>query len=150
MWFAPRSTSASAVALLICVCLIPPPSRSEDCESSKQAVQLCALIANAAQYNGKSTLIRGLYHMAFHGSVLSSSDCPKVDVNLRRAQSWRGDKHARATMKSILKKDQFRFVDIVIRGKFRVAQQGQCFGQDCLQYEIEESELLCAAPANPN
>ena len=31
-----------------------------------------------------------------------------------------------------------------------MAHEGQCFGQNCLRYEIEETELLCAAPTKTN
>lgn len=85
--------------------------------------------------------------MVLHGSILTGSACRRVDVNMRRAQDWKGDKHAMAVVHSQTKNDQFQEVDVVIRGTFRVAKMGQCFGQNCFAYEIEESELLCAAVA---
>jgi len=107
---------------------------------------LCTVLADAAKYDGKKITVRGLYRMVIHGSILMRSACPKVNVNLRGAPNWKGDKRALAVIRSLTKKDQFQPVDIVSRGTFRVAQEGQCFGQNCLRYEIEETELLCAAP----
>jgi len=49
-------------------------------------------------------------------------------------------------MRSLIKKDRFQSIEVVVRGTFRAAPQGQCFGQNCLSYEIEEHELLCAGP----
>ena len=88
--------------------------------------------------------------MVLHGSMLMSPECGKTHVNMRRASDYKAEKHASATMRSLTKKDQFQSVDVVIRGTFRIAQQGQCFGQNCLPYEIEEHELLCAEAPRPD
>jgi hypothetical protein len=100
-----RWASASAIGLLLTISVIPALSKGdEECESSKHAVQLCTLVENAAQYDGKEVLVRGLYRMVLHGSILSGSTCSRVEANMRRAQNWKGDKHARAVLKSITKK----------------------------------------------
>ena len=87
--------------------------------------------------------------MVIHGSILMGSGCPKVNVTLLGAPNWKGEKHALAVIRSLAKKDQFQPVDIVSRGIFRVAHKGQCFGQNCLSYQIEEVELLCASSELP-
>jgi hypothetical protein len=116
----------------------------DDCAASAQAIPICAALADAAKYDGKEITVRGVYRMVLHGSIITGPGCVQVDVNLRRAANWKGDKHAVAAIRSLTNKDQFRPVDIVSRGIFRVAHDGQCFGQNCLRYEIEETKLLCA------
>ncbi len=142
---------AVTVVLLLTACFSALSlSADDDCVVSAQAIPVCAVLADAAKYDGKEITVRGLYRMVTHGSILMGSACPEVNVNLRRAPKWKGDKRASATVRSLTKKDQFQPVDIVSRGTFRVAHEGQCFGQNCLRYEIEETELLCAATAKAN
>jgi hypothetical protein len=99
---------------------------------------------DAAKYDGKEITVEGLYRMVLHGSILMSPACGKPYVNMHGASDYKADKHASSVLRSLTKKDQFQSVDVVLRGSFKVAQQGQCFGQNCLSYEIEDHELLCA------
>lgn len=135
--------SASPIIILIAACLIPVASRSEKkCPVNTEAIPLCTAIADASQYDGKDITVGGIYYKVIHGSILTSSGCPKTKVNMRLAQDWKGDKQAIRTRNSLTSKNQG--TDVVLRGTFRVARQG-CFGQTCSLYEIEEHELLCAA-----
>jgi uncharacterized protein (TIGR03435 family) len=99
--------------------------------------------------------VRGQYRMVIHGSILMDPACPKDEVNMRGVPHWKGDKRAVAAIRSLAKKEQFQSFDVVIRGIFRVAHEGQCFRQNCLPYEIEETELLytkvaeAKSPSNP-
>jgi hypothetical protein len=128
------------------MCFVPLSlSAGGDCAPSTQVIPICTVLADAAKYDGREVTVSGVYRMVIHGSILSGSACPKNDVNLRRSAHWKGDKHAMATIRLLTKKDQFQSVDVVSRGIFRVAHEGQCFGQNCLVYEIEETELLCAS-----
>jgi hypothetical protein len=68
---------------------------------------------------------------------------------MRRTLDAKLDKQALTVIRSLTKKDQFHPVDVVLRGNFRMAHEG-CFGQSCLLYEIEETELLCAQTPNPD
>jgi hypothetical protein len=139
-----------AITVFFASCFNPPGLFSDDkCPVSSQATPLCTVLANAAEYAGKEIVVRGLYRMVIHGSILMGSGCPKVNVNLRGAPNWNGEKHAIAVICSLTKKDQFQPVDIVFRGIFRVAHQGLCFGQNCLPHGIEEVELLCASSELP-
>jgi hypothetical protein len=137
------------VVLFLTLFLTPLSLPADDgCAGSTQSIPLCTVLADATKYDGKEIIVRSLYRMVTHGSILVGLSCPKDNVNLRGAPNWKGDKHALAIMRSLTKKNQFQPVDIVSRGIFRVAREGQCFGQNCLRYEIEETELLCAAPQN--
>lgn len=131
-------------------CFAPLCLAAGDCARPVQAIPICNVLANAAQYDGKEVTVSGSYRMVIHGSILSGPACSKDDVNLRRAAHWKGDKHAVATIRSLTKQDRFQSVGVVSRGTFRVAQEGQCFGQNCLHYEIEETELLCATKIKTN
>jgi len=138
-----------AIAVVLSLTVFCGPlslSANDDCPPSTRAIPICAVLADAAKYDGKEITVSGVYRMVIHGSILTGPACPKDELNLRRAAHWKGDKRAVATIRSLTKKDQFQSVDIVSRGIFRVAHEGQCFGQNCLRYELEETELLCAAP----
>lgn len=114
------------------------------CVKATNAVPLCTILANPDAYDGKDITVRGLYRMVLHGSVLTAAGCSQTYVNMREAEGYRADKQALKVVRSVTKKDQFRPIDVVIQGIFRSARQGQCFGQNCLRYEIESRELLCA------
>lgn len=128
------------------LCLVSLASGGENnCSASGEAVPLCSVLSDASKYDGKEITVRGLYRMVIHGSVLMSPACSKTYVNMRRVVDEKPNKQALAVIRSLTKKDQFHPVDVVLRGNFRVAHDG-CFGQNCLLYEIEETQLLCAAP----
>jgi len=134
-----------AIAILLAVCLGAVASSDADkCPALAQALPLCTVLADAAKYDGKEITVRGLYRMVIHGSILTSPACSQSDVNMRSAPNWKGNKDALAVLRSLTKKNQYQPVDEVLRGTFWVAHQGQCFGQICSPYEIEETELLCA------
>lgn len=119
----------------------------QECPAFDKAVPLCTVLADASKYDGQEITVRGLYRMVIHGSILMSPACGKTYVNMRQASDYKADKHASAVVRSVTKKDQFQSVDVVLRGTFRAAEKGQCFGQNCLLYEIEDHELQCAKAA---
>jgi hypothetical protein len=138
-----RSTLTVAVLLAACFNSLASAGDSE-CTTFAQMVPLCAVLSDAANYGGKEITVKGLYRMVIHGSILMEPACSKALVNMRDAADYRADKHALAVIRSLTKKDQFRSVAVVLRGTFRVAHEGQCFGQMCEPYEIQVDELLCA------
>src|SRR5208283_3778496 len=134
------------VLLLLAECLVSAFSLGNDtCPFSGQALPLCAVLADAGQYDGKEITVAGIYHTVIHGSILTASACPGADkkVNMRAAPNWKADKKVLKALNSLT--DKHKSADVVLRGIFRVAKQG-CFGQTCSLYEIEETELLCATP----
>jgi len=140
----------SLIMLLSGACFISPVSVGNDrCAPSAQAIPICTVLSDTAEYDGKEIIVEGLYRIVLHGSVLTSPACRKTYVNMRQASDYKGDRHASTVMRSLTKKDKFQSVDVIIRGTFHVAQQGQCFGQNCLSYEIEDHELICAVAPKP-
>jgi hypothetical protein len=83
--------------------------------------------------------------MVLHGTVLMSTDCGATLVNLRQASDYKSNPDSERVVRAITKRDQYQSVEVVMRGSFHVAKQGQCFGQNCLEYEFEDHEILCAA-----
>jgi hypothetical protein len=145
-----RRSFAVAVLCAYTAYFVPRAFAGEnECLASAKAIPLCTVLSDSSKYDGKEITIRGLYRMAIHGSVLMSSACSQTYVNMRRSSDEKPNKHAMAIIRSLTKKDQFTPVDVVLRGKFRVSHQG-CFGQNCLLYEIEETQLLCAAQVKPS
>jgi hypothetical protein len=78
--------------------------------SSVQAVDICTVVSNAAQYDGKEILVQGLWKMVIHGSLLKGNECPKVEVNLTQTQDYKANKKASSLVRSLAKKDQFGVV----------------------------------------
>lgn len=137
--------STTLIVLLLAVLISPTAlARDDKCSASAQAVPFCTVLSDAANYDGKEITVRGLYRMVVHGSFLMGATCPKIKVNVRQAPNYKADKNASTIIRSLTKKDQFQVADVVIRGTFRVAHEGQCFGQNCELYELESHELLCA------
>jgi hypothetical protein len=118
---------------------------ADRCVIPADVVPLCTVLSDAAKYDDKEITVRGLYRMVLHGSILMAPACEHTLVNMRQAADYKANKHASATIRSLTKTDQFNSVDVVLRGTFRVAHKGECFGQNCLSYEIEDHELICAA-----
>ena len=119
--------------------LRPPPAPD-------QALSVCAITANAKHYDGMSVVLQGYYRMVIHGAILRGNSCPEVELAVRRARNYRANKQASNVLRSLTKKSQFRPVDVIVRGVFRVAKEGHCFGQICSSYQIEIRELLYAQP----
>ena len=101
----------------------PAPAQQAKDNPSAQAMPLCAVIADAAKYDGKEIMVRGLYRMVIHGAILMDRACSKTDVSLRDSPGYKADKKAASVLRSITKKDQFQPVEVVFRGIFRVAQK---------------------------
>jgi hypothetical protein len=140
------------ILVFVLMCLAPPaPTQQAKDTPSAQAIPLCAVIANAARYDGKEIMIRGLYRMEIHGFILMDRGCSKTQASLRRSPGYRAEKSVAKVLRSAAKKDEFQPVEVVYLGIFRVAKEGQCFGEFCAGYEIEITELVSArfdAPAN--
>jgi hypothetical protein len=138
------------VVIVFLMCRTLPAAQGQpQASTSVQAMPLCAVIADAAKYDGKEVVVSGLYRMVIHGAILMDRSCSKTDVNLREAPAYKANKQASALLRSLTKKDQFQPVDVVFRGILRVAHEGQCFGQICAPYEIETSALVTARAAPP-
>ena len=123
-------------------------ARSQDA-SPLQTVDICTVTTNPAVYDGKEILIRGLWRMVIHGSILMGTACPKMEINMTETAGYKANKKASSIIKSVTKRDQFGSVEVVLRGTFRVAHREQCFGEICAPYQLEAAELLSAvAPAS--
>jgi hypothetical protein len=140
------------ILVIIALVLLPGlTSRSDfanqdSSATSEQALPICKVLAEASRYDGKLITVSAFYRAVIHGSVLYGPDCSKTYVNVREAADYKADRHALKTIRAVMKKDWSQPVDVVVQGTFRVAKTYHCFGQNCLQYEIEEHELLRASP----
>ena len=143
-----KSTLAVSIVFVSCFTSLALASGPQ-CAASSDAIPLCTVLADAAKYDGKEIIIRGLYRMVLHGSILTSPACAHTYVNMRRTSDYKADKRASQIMRSLTKDHQFQLIDVVYKGVFRAAEQGQCFGQNCLLYEIEARQLLCAEKPQP-
>lgn len=132
------------IALVVSSLCTSVSAKDDKCAVLATAIPLCNVLSSATQYDGKEILVRGLYRMVVHGSILTANRCPEGQVNLRGVPGSKDNKRALATIRSLTKNDQFQSVDVVLSGIFHVAHEGQCYGQNCLRYEIEATEFQCA------
>ncbi len=66
-----KRAAATVVFLLMMCCL--SSSRAQQAKeegTSVQAMPLCAIVADASKYDSKQIVVRGLYRMVIHGSIL--------------------------------------------------------------------------------
>ena len=113
----------------------------QQCLSAPAVIPLCSVASKAAEYDGKEIKVRGVYRRLFHGAILSSPDCPHQKINGRFTKKLSGTKNDLKTLGRLA--DEHKAVEVVFRARFKMAREGQSFGQDCDPYEIEASELSC-------
>jgi hypothetical protein len=111
-----------------------------------KAIPICAVVSDPTNYEGREILVTGLYRFAVHGSLLIGEACSQIEVNLTTASVHKDNKEATSAMRRLVRKDEFRPVEVVMRGTFRTGHEGQCFGQFCAPYQFEDSELVAARP----
>lgn len=138
----PRVVLAFVLTFSAMLVVCPAIAGEKSCSATANALPLCTVLARPAQFDGQDITVTALYRMVIHGSILTSPDCG--DVNLRGASDYTAEKRASQVIRSAMKRNQFQAVKVVLKGTFHVAHEGQCFGQDCLQYEVEDHALLCA------
>jgi hypothetical protein len=113
--------------------------------TSAPALDICSVVANPAEYDGKQIVVESLYRTSIHGAVLMGKGCSDTIVSAKETEDYKADKQATKVLRRILKKDRSEPVEVVVRGTFHVARQGQCFGGDiCSGYQVEIAELLSA------
>jgi len=77
-------------------------------------------------------------------SCLMGKSCAETAAAVKQTSDYKADHSASAVIRKITKKDQFAAVEVVFRGVFKAARQGQCFGELCMRYEVETDELVSA------
>lgn len=136
------------VLFVSCLLAVSGSAALSQSSQSAQAVDICSVTSDPTAYDGKEIVVRGLWRMIIHGSILWGKGCPTVEVNLTEVAGFKANKKALSLVRSLAKKDQFGSVEVVFRATFSVAHERQCFGQICAPYQVETTELLSAqAPA---
>jgi hypothetical protein len=140
------------ILIFLASCFSAPSVAADNkCSAAAQAIPLCSVVTDDTKYDGKQVTVKGLYRKTSHGEILMSPECNPSSANLREARDYKADKHVLAALHSLskVKKGEPKPVAVVLRGTFRIAPQGQCLGRECLLYEIDQHELMCAEPAPP-
>lgn len=110
-------------------------------QTASQPLDVCDLIDHAMEYNGKTVYAGGLWKATPHGTLFIGSSCTETPVSLRQAAGYKANRLALRAFRKLTKKDHSAVVAAVFRGSFRVARQGECFGEFCSRYEMEIVEL---------
>jgi hypothetical protein len=114
---------------------------------NSRPVTVCDICSNPNDYDSKVVIIKGVYKRIFHGSIMAGSEsCSKSEINFRLSQDYRSEKSVIKAFTSLTRKNRHEAIEVVVRGVFRVAKQGECFGQICAKYDIEVNEMLSAKP----
>jgi|LSQX01.3.fsa_nt_gb hypothetical protein len=114
---------------------------------NSQPISVCDICSNPNDYDGRRIIITGVFKRIFHGSILEGCESyPKSEINVRLSPDYRSEKSVRKAFASLTRKNQYAPVEVVARGVFRAAKQGECFGQICAIYDIEVNEMLSAKP----
>lgn len=132
------------VALMVCFLSATGGARDPR-PGPGQVLELCDVLAHARAYQGKQILVRGIYFQVFHGSLLFAPGCTLVEnprMNMRSARDFHGRKADLHLLNRLAAKGEA--VSAVYEGTFDVARIGKCFGQTCLPYELEATELVSA------
>lgn len=130
---------------LVASLLIASASLERASAGQKPPLQLCEALADAANYAGKTIVVKGAYMRVFHGAILSAPGCKSVErpeANLSMSPAFHGKRRDLSLMNKLASKGEV--VHVVMVGTLRVAKVGHCFGQTCEPYEIEADELLRA------
>jgi hypothetical protein len=127
-----------AMLLLFAAGLIATPG--EERAITPTVMSVCQIASRAADYDGHEVAAKGIYWRTVHGAVLSASECRDQKVNIRLNAKFKAGKKDLRTLGRLANGQQA--ADVVFRGVFRLARQGQCFGQDCRPFQIDADELL--------
>ena len=113
--------------------------------SANRIEDICSVGSNAGVFDNKEIVVDALYRLVIHGAILTGKNCPDLVVAGKEVGEYKADKRAAKEVQRLLKKDKYAPVETVLRGTFRVAHQGQCFGgENCARYLLEISELISA------
>ena len=114
---------------------------------SSKPITVCNICSNPKDYDGKMIVISGIFKRIFHGSIIEGCEsCSKSEINFRLSSDYSSEKSVKEAFTSATRNNQYAPVAVVVRGVFRVAKQGECFGQICAIYDIEVNEMLSAKP----
>jgi hypothetical protein len=137
----------AAIMPVLCSCgTIPQLDRPVDLIFSR-ALPVCAVIADAQSYNGRSILIDGLYKVEPHGAIFFGSSCSGDVVRLEKAEKYTENKEAKSLLEVSMDADETKSIEVVYRAVFRIVQGLQCSDVRCFRYEIEITELVAARQA---
>ena len=112
--------------------------------SPPPALPICNVLAKAAEYDGKEITVRLIYYSTPEGGIGSGSECPHQNVGLRNAPDFKEDQRIRKAWRKI---GAYKSVYLVVRGKFSVCRESNCFvGTYWAPYRIEVRQDLSVQP----
>jgi hypothetical protein len=141
-----RCTEKALAAILLLLAVSEAGHVTSKSPTKIPADPLCKLLAHASRYDNTTVTVEGVYLRLPHGSVLTAPRCllsPRPAANLRLAPDFHQKDKIMKTLWSLTEK--WEPVKVILRGKLRVAKQGQGFGQGVEPYEIEVSKFLSAS-----
>jgi hypothetical protein len=131
-----------AVLLLFpaCVGTAPQPCKVES------ALALCDVLGSA-EYRDKEVTVHAKYQETPEYALLFGDGCHGF-VSVRYGEHYKESSAGSRSLRRLLRKSPNAVVEVVVRGRFRAAAAGTCFGAGCASYELSVDEFLCvdAAP----
>jgi hypothetical protein len=134
----------SGIVLLVLACAATNCAARNSREIFSQAVPVCRALTESQQYDGRETLIRGIYKFTPHGAVFYGKNCSSTLVNIRGASQHRRNRRTETILASLIGLDGFGTAEVVYRAKFRRLPRALCSDVACFNYQIDTIELVAA------
>lgn len=140
-----RNGSILFVSLVLCAAAYAGEERRT---SPPPALSICSVLSKAADYDGKDVTVRVIYQSNPEGGIGYGSECSHEFVSLRKAPDFKPNKDVQKEWK---KMRAYKPADLVLRGKFTICREGDCFvGMNWAPYQIQVREYLSVQPAAVN
>jgi hypothetical protein len=137
-----RNSYILFVSLFLCAAIY---GKEDPRPSPPPAYSICTLLSKAADYDGKEVTVRVTYQSNPEGGIGHGSECSHENVRLQNAPDFKPNKEIQKTWRRIGK---YKPVDLVVRGRFTVCRDGNCFvGMYWAPYGIQVREYLYVQPA---
>lgn len=135
---------ALILALLLASCATPQTSDAATDQLFKTAIPFCTMIAERQRYVGKRVLVSGLYILTAHGGQIYGNGCRSQSIDLHGAIHIQRDERAASIVKSALQHKRTARVPVVYQGTVKARQVFPCSDDSCLEYSLDEAQLLAA------
>jgi hypothetical protein len=73
----------------------------ENCAQVSQVVPISTVLTHANKFDGRQVTVRGLFFREVHGSILSTPECPHMNVTLRLSSDFKSKGRSERRLNSI-------------------------------------------------
>ncbi|MGO8817960.1 MAG: hypothetical protein ACLQVG_25225 [Terriglobia bacterium] len=119
--------------------------KHEQPPSPPPALPICSILAKAAEFDGKDVTVRMIYYPTPESRLGNGPECPRESVGIQIAPDFKPNKTVQKAWRKI---GAYEPVDVVLRGKFTLCRESNCFIHlYWTPYRIDVQEYLSVQPA---